>query len=400
MKKMYLALLGITLLSACGGVEVAEDGTMYVEPVKGASFEEPDVKDDFCGIHINYQFCKCAFHNDYCDAIGMDKSGANAHVASEFGNHVAGLLKSFAEACELGGGFVDSKTCYVCPEETELDGRRCKVVSEDAAEEESESSEANNEDISCEEVEEDWEKYSDIDWRIPAADRSFEAKNYALAQDNLVQTVAEQAELQYETELLRQQLADVKEYKAALVDNLRDNLVKATLRLAYVTYSQVDGAKGSGKAFGEMLTSAASIKSVGTAIKTVQSVIPGDSRLAINTKTAAGKVKSAGWNATLEAIESMGDPVAIATQVTKDARAAAIPSADISPEEIEILRVQNLENNLLDQVIAELEAEIADNEMWLSVANARIAELEAEVAKWKTDERDRVLLLFSEECEW
>lgn len=111
-------------------------------------------------------------------------------------------------------------------------------------------------------------------------------------QNELVQTVAEKAELQYETELLRQQLADVKEYKAALVDNLRDNLVKATLRLAYVTYSQVDGAKGSGKAFGEMLTSAASVKGLGTAMKTVQSVIPGDSRLAIDTNTVGGKVKA------------------------------------------------------------------------------------------------------------
>ena len=43
-----------------------------------------DIKDDFCGVHINYQYCKCAFHNKYCDNIGMSRSEAKIFVNSKY----------------------------------------------------------------------------------------------------------------------------------------------------------------------------------------------------------------------------------------------------------------------------------------------------------------------------
>jgi hypothetical protein len=43
-----------------------------------------NIKDDFCGVHINYQYCKCAFHNEYCDSIGMSKSEAKTYVYSQY----------------------------------------------------------------------------------------------------------------------------------------------------------------------------------------------------------------------------------------------------------------------------------------------------------------------------
>ena len=43
-----------------------------------------NIKDNFCGIHINYQYCKCAFHNEYCDNIGMSKSEAKTYVYSQY----------------------------------------------------------------------------------------------------------------------------------------------------------------------------------------------------------------------------------------------------------------------------------------------------------------------------
>lgn len=42
------------------------------------------IKDDFCGVHINYQFCKCAFHNQYCDAVDMSKGEAKTFVYAEY----------------------------------------------------------------------------------------------------------------------------------------------------------------------------------------------------------------------------------------------------------------------------------------------------------------------------
>ncbi|MBN1793248.1 PAAR domain-containing protein [Candidatus Woesearchaeota archaeon] len=43
-----------------------------------------DIKDNFCGVHINFQYCKCAFHNQYCDSIGMTKSEAKAYVYAQY----------------------------------------------------------------------------------------------------------------------------------------------------------------------------------------------------------------------------------------------------------------------------------------------------------------------------
>lgn len=44
------------------------------------------IKDEFCGVHINYQYCKCAFHNEYCDAVSMTKSEANTYVYEQYEN--------------------------------------------------------------------------------------------------------------------------------------------------------------------------------------------------------------------------------------------------------------------------------------------------------------------------
>ncbi|MCK5027624.1 MAG: hypothetical protein KAS07_04345, partial [Candidatus Pacebacteria bacterium] len=47
-------------------------------------FQFPNIKDDFCGIHINYQYCKCAFHNKFCDDISLSPSTANTYVWDEY----------------------------------------------------------------------------------------------------------------------------------------------------------------------------------------------------------------------------------------------------------------------------------------------------------------------------
>lgn len=402
------ALLPLFLVACEGGGDLPEDSKeQYVKAQKESSFTTPHIKDDFCGVHIKFQYCKCAFHNDYCEAVGMDKKSANVHVQSKYDEYVLDLREKFTEGCVAQNGYVKKDSCYVCPMAAEVEGEQCLIPEEDPCTymdcvygcTDGECEAEPEPELEACDLENDWEKYSDFDFRIPEAERSFEAKEYARTQTDIVNTYAEQAELVYETELLRIQLADVKDYKAALVDNLRDNLVKATLRLTYTTYSQIDGAKGAGESFSKFLTSTESLEVLGAGMKSMQAVMPSDSRLAIDTNTAGGKVKSIGWNATLEAIESMGDPKAIAQQVMKDSKGALVPSADITPEEVEILRVQNLENNLLNEVIAELEAEINENEAWLGVADVRIADLEAEALKWSAEEKARVLLVMEGECE-
>lgn len=63
----YLSIFSIILLIILTGCE-----------------SKPDIKNDFCGVHINYQYCKCAFHNQYCSDIGMDKEEAKTYLYSKY----------------------------------------------------------------------------------------------------------------------------------------------------------------------------------------------------------------------------------------------------------------------------------------------------------------------------
>jgi hypothetical protein len=43
-----------------------------------------DIKRDYCGVVAPVQLCKCAFHGQMCDGLGMSKSAANAKLMGEF----------------------------------------------------------------------------------------------------------------------------------------------------------------------------------------------------------------------------------------------------------------------------------------------------------------------------
>lgn len=79
------------------------------------TFKMPDVRDDYCGIHINYQYCKCAFHGDFCDAIGTSESGARSQVMSGFRTWVGDMIETMARNCiESGNSWsAGSRTCTV-----------------------------------------------------------------------------------------------------------------------------------------------------------------------------------------------------------------------------------------------------------------------------------------------
>lgn len=74
-------------------------------------FPMPDIKDDYCGVHINFQYCKCAFHKEYCDSIGMTKSEANTYVKSEYNSWVDEQLKNWLAACLIAGGIPGKDDC-------------------------------------------------------------------------------------------------------------------------------------------------------------------------------------------------------------------------------------------------------------------------------------------------
>ena len=47
-----------------------------------------DIKNDFCGNNISYLYCKCAFHNQNCDAVNMTQSAADKYLKTKFNEWV------------------------------------------------------------------------------------------------------------------------------------------------------------------------------------------------------------------------------------------------------------------------------------------------------------------------
>ena len=149
---------------------------------------------------------------------------------------------------------------------------------------------------------------------------------------------------------------ELEAYREALVQNIKTNLLKSFWRLSWVTYSTIQSGKSLGESFSTLLTSGASVETIGAGLKVVQGVIPNDSLLAIDTSTVQGKVKSVGASVALEAIDSLGDPVKIATELFKSAANAPLPSADLTPEEIDILKDQHITKGVVDEILSESRA--------------------------------------------
>jgi hypothetical protein len=135
-KLLFLLLFIVLILSACGA-EVEE-------------FRAGDIKDDFCGTHLNYQYCKCAFHGDFCEQIAMNKKEAKKFVNEEYDKWVEKEKQNFANQCIDDNGIYENDGCEYCDDdESALDGR-CEKIKDDHSEElESEEVKDLSEDGTC-----------------------------------------------------------------------------------------------------------------------------------------------------------------------------------------------------------------------------------------------------------
>lgn len=79
-------------------------------------YQYPNIKDDFCGVAIGAQYCKCAFHGEQCDAVNLDKKGADTKVNTEFINFLRTKIEVFARSCMNAGGIysVIKTSCEYC----------------------------------------------------------------------------------------------------------------------------------------------------------------------------------------------------------------------------------------------------------------------------------------------
>lgn len=392
MKKLFILLLLPIFITGCfkgSGVGRTE------------KFSKPDIKDDFCGVHINYQYCKCAFHNEFCDAIGLDKGAANSYVQDEFSKWVDELVAAFGETCQINGGIFQGEKCQYCKEGYHAQESSCVEDSQESdqpREFKADGPLTNNCEIIEEQFDNDWKKYSDIDNAIDFETRSYEAKQAVTAYDQMIALMVEGFELERDFEIEKQMQTELEEYRAALVKDLKTNLLKAFWRLSWITYSTVNSGTSLGKSYSELLTSAEGISAIGTGLKVVQGVIPSDSQLAIDTNTTIGKAKSVGANVALEAVESLGDPTKVATELFKSAANAPLPSADISEEEVNVLRQQHLSKGVVDDILAKSKADNEARLARMNVIEEEIAKLQTEVDKYEAEEKARVRFNLEDSC--
>ena len=367
-------------------------------------FQFPDVRDDFCGIHINYQYCKCAFHNKFCDDISLSPSTANTYVWDEYRKWVRESINATGVECDMKGGIwsTQNRSCTICTDPHVNTGTKCEKSDKEESDEDEgsdEASESNQDDCSVDEnFDKDWQKYSDIDERLGEGERSYEAGQYASTIESIVEMKGWIFEIKTRMEVERVKRLEMRNIREALVHNQKVNLLKAFWRLTYVTYSTIDSTRGAGKNLVDAIGADNVVTGLAKGIKFIQGNTPSSAATAIDTKELKGKVKSVGANAALEAVDTLGDPIQIITKIAGDSVKATYPSADISPEEIQILRDQYLRNRKLDVEIQNSYLESSGDKSRLLSLEKELVGLEAQAAEWKSKEKARVKNFLEQSC--
>lgn len=246
----------------------------------------------------------------------------------------------------------------------------------------------------------EWKKYSDIDSAIPAESRSIEGQEYFTKESEIATLSAEVFTLKRDYEVVNALIAELQQYHVQLKAGHKANLIKTTVRMAYITYQTIDSAKGTGKLYSEFLTEGAEsgVELTGKAIKLARAVTPGESSIAINTKTLDGKVKDVALTGWVEAMASMGDPKEVAQEMINSASSHILPNAELSDQELSILRREHLEIKRIDQLIQESNKANLDRLWTIRGKEAQIEKLKGELWEAEMKEKDRVREMLVSEC--
>jgi hypothetical protein len=129
------------------------------------------------------------------------------------------------------------------------------------------------------------------------------------------------------------------------------------------------------------------------------SYTPKEASVAIDTSNAQGKIADVAATGWLEAASSLGNPVDTAKEMIKTGSGHIIPSADITPEEVEILRQQHLKNKEIDRIIEESLLKQAEMMKRLTKLEEAQPGLEQQLIRWDSGEKQRVRASLIGECE-
>ena len=101
---------------------------------------------------------------------------------------------------------------------------------------------------------EGWQKYSDFDYRIDPETRSYEARSFHEAQEKIAKLGAEVVIMKRDYEITKEKIKSAQDYQTALKAGHKINLIKALVRMSYITYKVIDSAKGTAALYSSFLT--------------------------------------------------------------------------------------------------------------------------------------------------
>lgn len=393
MRKNTYTIAGAALFVffMAGAVMLFSEPALAEKAVRTVKFEAPDIRDEFCGAYIDYRICKCARHDEMCKDIGRTRSVASFILNTRYAAHVAKLRAYFMKGCITAGGKYSADACTYY-EKTEKE-KSCLPPDFEA----------------------NWVKYSDIDERIPENERSFEAQQYAKGWAAIVKNTEQIYLLQRDMEFDRLMRLEVRQYKDALVKNIKTNLLKSFWRLAWVTYDTavgsslpvkkefIQGGVALGQTYSKLFDAGEDVVvQIGGALNIVRSLTPGDSKFAIDTEKARGKFMSFGITGTFSTLENLPNPdgaYAVATSLFGEIAGYALPpKADITPEEIAILREQHINKGLADEILQESYRINRARRLEAERLKAENEAMKTSMVEWGNKEKDRAQDAIIDSC--
>jgi len=210
----------------------------------------------------------------------------------------------------------------------------------------------------------------------------------------------------------------LKEYKKALVEGHRKNLLKSFCRLSFLTVhtsyeayhtgkSLVGTPTSPGGAYGNLFITTSAVSAIGSTLKIINTykamAPPKSSALANNTQGITNVVDDATLNIALETVESLADPKKIALEVvTQIMKAAPVPTSanewKLTEDDFNILRTEHLKNKELDNAIAESYKVNLERNDKVKELEVQIKGLKIELAKREVNEKSRVKDLLVDNC--
>ena len=255
-----------------------------------------------------------------------------------------------------------------------------------------------------------WRKFSDFDITTAPQSRSLEVQGYLSTQDELRAIERDITGIAAHMELDRVARLEARDLEQALRQGLKVNLLKAFWRLAWITYNTIGGPTGktemikAGRSYAELFSETISVASTAKMLGVVKKLVPKQySKLPGN----EGRVVNVGVDALLETLKNSEKSrtelvAAVVTKVldtgSKEALEANAMKADITPEEMAILRTQYIDQQKLKHAIDVSYRLNGERRARIEALEAQTRAATEKAVEWETKEKRRVFSELNKSC--